>query len=132
MGQAPPAPPPPARSCNVQLSVVEGKDDLEAKCDRGLSAPSDVFFAERFHRGPTGVRPVSVVLLRVGVDTGCGGIHSPLFKDGSFEFVPIPDSREMDKRTYGNTHGRQGRAFAEYFPKSRRDRVASWPMHVDP
>ena len=34
---------------------------------------------------------MNVVLLRVGIDTGSGGIHSPLFQDGSFELVPIPD-----------------------------------------
>jgi hypothetical protein len=33
------------------------------------------------------------VLLRVGVDAGCGGIQGPLFEDGSFEFVCIPQPR---------------------------------------
>ena len=28
-----------------------------------------------------------VSLLRVGVDSGCGGIQGPLFDDGSFDFV---------------------------------------------
>jgi hypothetical protein len=60
---------------------------------------------------------MNVVLLRVGIDTGWGGIHSPLFHDGTFEFVPIPDSRGLDERKYGNSKGRAGRAFAEYFPK---------------
>ena len=32
-----------------------------------------------------------VVLLRVGVDAGCGGIQGPLFKDDTFNFVCIPD-----------------------------------------
>ena len=34
---------------------------------------------------------MQVVLLRVGIDTGSGGIHGPLFADGSFEYIPIPD-----------------------------------------
>jgi hypothetical protein len=34
-----------------------------------------------------------VVLLRVGVDAGCGGIQGPLFADGTFDFVCIPDTR---------------------------------------
>jgi Nucleotide modification associated domain 3 len=75
---------------------------------------------------------MNVVLLRVGIDTGCGGIHSPLFGDGTFEFVPIPDSKGLDPRTYGNSHGRKGRAFIEYFPKSRREQMTSQAMHVDP
>ena len=75
---------------------------------------------------------MNVVLLRVGIDTGCGGIHSPLFGDGTFEFVPIPDSRGLDERTYGNSKGRAGRAFAEYFPKRRQERERSQAMHVDP
>lgn len=75
---------------------------------------------------------MNVVLLRVGIDTGCGGIHSPLFGDGTFEFVPIPDSRGLDKRTYGNSKGRAGRVFTEYFPKHRQERERSQAMHVDP
>jgi hypothetical protein len=75
---------------------------------------------------------MNVVLLRVGIDTGCGGIHSPLFEDGTFEFVPIPDSKGLDERTYGNCSGRRNRSFAEYFPKSRRSRIESQSMHVDP
>jgi hypothetical protein len=75
---------------------------------------------------------MNVVLLRVGIDTGCGGIHSPLFCDGTFEFVPIPDSRGLDERTYGNSKGRAGRAFAEYFLKRKQEDARSQAMHVDP
>jgi hypothetical protein len=75
---------------------------------------------------------MSVVLLRVGIDTGCGGIHSPLFEDGTFEFVPIPDRSGRDERTYGNSRGLKGRVFTEYFPTSRRARMSSQAMHVDP
>ncbi len=75
---------------------------------------------------------MKVVLLRVGIDTGCGGIHSPLFRDCTFEFVPIPDSRGLDNRTYGKSRGRAGRAFAEYFPKRKQEEAISQAMHVDP
>src|SRR5436309_4858374 len=34
-----------------------------------------------------------VVLLRVGIDAGCGSIQGPLFQDGSFDFVCIPDNK---------------------------------------
>ena len=54
-------------------------------------------------------------------DTGSGGIHGPLFRDGSFEYIPIPDNRGDDERTYGNTVGRKGVKLIEYFPAARRE-----------
>lgn len=75
---------------------------------------------------------MNVVLLRIGIDTGSGGIHGPLFADGTFEYVPIPDGHAVDERTYGNTMGRHGRRLIDYFPASMRDRMADQPMHVDP
>ena len=51
-----------------------------------------------------------VVLLRVGIDAGCGGIQGPLFKDGSFDFVCIPDNKGVSVHTYGNMVGRNGKA----------------------
>lgn len=78
---------------------------------------------------------MKIVLLRVGIDTGAGGIHSPLFADGSFEFIPIPDrwgGAGVDERTYGNTFGRHGRPLAEYFPPQRRATMANSSMHADP
>ena len=75
---------------------------------------------------------MNIVLLRVGIDTGSGGIQGPLFADGTFEYIPIPDGQAVDERTYGNTIGRHGRRFIDYFPESRRARMADQPMHVDP
>ncbi|MGA9623639.1 MAG: hypothetical protein WBL65_06900 [Bryobacteraceae bacterium] len=78
---------------------------------------------------------MQVVLLRVGIDTGSGGIHGPLFSDGSFEFIPIPDGfrgEGTDKRTYGNTSGRGGRRLVDYFPEARRERVFDQSVHADP
>src|SRR5262245_49729486 len=49
-----------------------------------------------------------VVLLRVGIDSGCGGIQGPLFDDGSFEFVCISDNHRVSAHTYGNMLGRDG------------------------
>ena len=60
---------------------------------------------------------MQVVLLRVGIDTGSGGIHGPLFKDGSFEYVPIRDRKNrfgVNTDTYTNTKGRHGRLEAAY------------------
>jgi hypothetical protein len=77
---------------------------------------------------------IKIVLLRVGIDTGCGGIHSPLLnKDGKFEFLPIPDKWfNVETRTYGNTKGRWGRFLEEYFPERRQAKAHRQAMHVDP
>jgi hypothetical protein len=78
---------------------------------------------------------MQVVLLRVGIDTGSGGIHGPLFSDGSFEYIPIPDcfrGKGVDKRTYGNTNGREGRRLVDYFPDARREKVFDQSVHFDP
>ena len=65
-----------------------------------------------------------VVLLRVGIDSGCGGIQGPLFKDGTFDFVCIPDNKRVSIHTYGNQCGSDGRWLADYFPESRRKAMA--------
>jgi hypothetical protein len=78
---------------------------------------------------------MQVVLLRVGIDTGSGGIHGPLFSDGSYQYIPIPDcfgGRGVDKRTYGNTRGNGRRRLVEYFPEARRGRFFDQPIHFDP
>jgi Nucleotide modification associated domain 3 len=75
---------------------------------------------------------MQIVFLRVGIDTGSGGIHGPLFADGRFEFIPIPDGSGIDPRTYGNTLGRYGRPFVDHFPPGRRKEMAGCSMHVDP
>jgi hypothetical protein len=76
--------------------------------------------------------PVKVALVRVGIDSGCGGMQGPLFQDGAFEYIPIPDDFGIDRRTYGNTPGRHGRRLVEYFPPSRRARMSNRSIHVDP
>lgn len=75
---------------------------------------------------------MNVVLLRVGVDSGSGGIQGPLFGDGSFELIPIPDGTGVGLRTYGNTLGEKGVPYSAYFPVSRRVAVEGQAMHVDP
>ena len=73
-----------------------------------------------------------VVLLRVGIDAGCGGIQGPLFKDGTFDFVCIPDNKRVSVHTYGNQCGKDGRRLVDYFPESRRNQMAAQHVHVDP
>ena len=70
---------------------------------------------------------MQVVLLRVGIDTGSGGIHGPLFSDGSFEYIPIPDrfrGKGVDARTYGNTPGKVELRLADVTPVPCTVRVA--------
>lgn len=38
---------------------------------------------------------MKILFLRVGIDRGCGGTLSPLFSNGTFEYVPIPESSEL-------------------------------------
>ena len=73
-----------------------------------------------------------VVLLRVGVDAGCGGIQGPLFEDGSFEFVCIPDNHGVSAHTYGTMLGRDGKPLVGYFAEGRRKVMADRHVHHDP
>lgn len=75
---------------------------------------------------------MKIVLLRVGIDTGSGGMHSPLFQDGSFEFVYIPDGCNVDERTYGSLMGERGIPLVKYFPLSRQRIMMNQCVHVDP
>lgn len=78
---------------------------------------------------------MKAVLLRIGIDKGCGGIHGPLFNDGSFEYIPVPDMTNgegIDERSYGNTEGRLGSKLIEYFPKSKQNKMKDCPIHFDP
>lgn len=75
---------------------------------------------------------MKVALLRVGIDSGCGGMDGPLFSDGSFIYLPIPDSSGMDERTYGNQLSRDGQPLVEFFPPTRRAAMRNQSMHIDP
>ena len=72
---------------------------------------------------------MKALLLRVGIDKGSGGTYGPIFEDGSFEFVPIPETyRSCTATTYGERIGRKGKPLSTYVPP------ALWhvPMHDDP
>ncbi len=59
-------------------------------------------------------------------------MDGPLFADGSFEFVPIPDSTGRDERTYGNQMGRKGNPLSDFFPVARQTAMRLKSMHLDP
>ena len=78
---------------------------------------------------------MQVVLLRVGIDTGSGGIHGPLFRNGSFEYIPIWDRHKSNsnRQTYGNTKGSRYRAvLLDYFPARLREKRRDTSIHQDP
>jgi hypothetical protein len=86
---------------------------------------------------------MKMVMIRVGIDSGCGGIQGPLFQDGTFEYIPIPDNDGVDNRTYGNPPGIHGRPqigchsdncgpLIGYFPRSRHQKMMNQSIHFDP
>lgn len=69
------------------------------------------------------------LLLRVGIDKGSGGCLAPIFKDRSFEYIPIPENRATtETRLYANIPGINGRSFSDFTPPKIR---LSHP-HYDP
>ena len=74
------------------------------------------------------MRKRKMVLLRIGADSGSGGIQSPLYADGTFELVCIPDGSTGGDRTYGKLKDRAGRPLTCYIGEKYKDRV----VHLDP
>lgn len=72
---------------------------------------------------------MKAMLLRVGIDKGCGGCLGPIFQDGTFEYIPIPEMEDTrEKRTFYNTQGIKNRPFSFYTPK----KIHRQPIHFDP
>jgi hypothetical protein len=72
-----------------------------------------------------------VLLLRIGIDSGCGGTLGPIFSDGSFEYVPIPESPQyVSPRSvyFKDLSARHGGTLAQYVPRRYREAAA----HYDP
>ena len=74
-----------------------------------------------------------VCLLRVGIDTGSGGMLGPLLgRDGRYEYVSIPHEDPKGK-TYGEILGKMtGRPLVEFFPQRRQAEMAGTVAHYDP
>lgn len=69
------------------------------------------------------------LLLRVGIDRGAGGALGPIFPDGTFEYVPIPEeAATRSTLTYATLPGRHRRSLAAVLPL----RLAARVPHVDP
>ena len=73
---------------------------------------------------------MKAMLLRVGIDKGTDGALSPIFGNGSFEFIPISESdpESTEHRTYKNTIGRSKKPFSTFLPKAIENRR----LHSDP
>ncbi len=76
---------------------------------------------------------MKAMLLRVGIDKGkdSGGCSAPIFDDGSFEYIPVLESKGVNSketRTYANTIGRKGKPLSTYVPKS----IWNLKIHYDP
>jgi hypothetical protein len=75
---------------------------------------------------------VRVCLLRVGIDTGSGGVLGPIWTDGTFEFVLIPETPPSEGGartgpTFNQIIGRKGKALSTYAP-----RLSKKLAHTDP
>lgn len=90
---------------------------------------------------------MTVLLLGVAADTTNCSPTPPVYEDGRFEYIPIPESEgpegTMESKTYGNTELRHGSgSLAEYVEKIRPGGqqgewvdgtdLADWPLHHDP
>lgn len=73
----------------------------------------------------------NILLLRVGIDLGCGGTLGPIFPDDTFEYVPIPENPQyVSPRSvyYRDLPARRGGTLAQYVPGRYREAAA----HYDP
>ncbi len=90
---------------------------------------------------------MTVLLLGIGADTTNCAPTPPIYEDGRFEYIPIPErlgpAGTTEQRTYGNTTLRHRDAplarVVETItpggpegPRIRGEELASWPLHYDP
>ncbi|MGH7068805.1 MAG: hypothetical protein ACREFO_02160 [Acetobacteraceae bacterium] len=69
------------------------------------------------------------LLLRVGMDRGTGGALGPIFRNGTFEYIPIPELCPTRCRvSYATQPGRQVASLATVLPA----RLAGRHPHIDP
>ena len=73
---------------------------------------------------------MKAMIIRVGLDKGYADTLGPIFEDGSFEFVPIPDCYAGDYAiaTFSEKRGRRGQLLSTYVP----EKLKNMPMHDDP
>lgn len=69
------------------------------------------------------------ILLRVGIDKGCGGVLAPVHDDCSFNYIPIPENiSTSSKATYRNTNDTFGNVLSDFVPNKTKE----MSLHLDP
>ena len=69
------------------------------------------------------------LLLRVGLDNGSGGGLAPIYEDGTFEYIPIPETYETTQQlTFDDITTQDGRPYTDYVGTNN----VSSPLHLDP
>lgn len=72
---------------------------------------------------------MQALLLRVGLDNGSGGGLAPIYEDGTFDYIPIPESYETtQQQSFNEVTTRDGQPYAKYL---NTDYEIS-PLHLDP
>jgi len=72
---------------------------------------------------------MKAMILRVGIDKSIGGTYAPIFSDGTFEYIPIPEGYiSTEDRTYGYTGEISGKRFSTFVPSRYKDEK----LHFDP
>lgn len=73
---------------------------------------------------------MKAMLLRVGIDKGTDGVLAPIFKDGTFEYIPLSEkvAGSSEEKTFKNTMGVHGRFLSHYLPEKIHGRL----LHNDP
>jgi hypothetical protein len=72
---------------------------------------------------------MQALLLRVGLDSGSGGGLAPIYEDGTFEYIPIPESYETtEQQTFDEVTTQAGESYAKYVSSDNE----SSPLHLDP
>lgn len=72
---------------------------------------------------------MKALLLRVGIDKGSGGCLAPIFEDGSFEYIPIPERCATSENiTYAHLSGRNYISLADFVPTKLHNSIP----HIDP
>ena len=72
---------------------------------------------------------MKILLLRVGIDKGSGGSLAPIFEDGSFEFIPIPEKCATSENiTYAHLSGRNYRSLVDFVLTKLHNSIP----HIDP
>ncbi len=81
--------------------------------------------------GVEGIGMERVAIINVGANASHGGLRSPIFPDGTFELLPIPEEGDLNGRslvTFADLRSRHGRDLRPFIPP----RLWHAAAHLDP